>query len=182
MGYIESGSETLDQNYTEGDGANSLGQATRLYLSQGFLPTVTGKLTKLEAELKVGLGSPSGDIGCFLYDNNGGEPGNPLATFSVVDASTVTASFVYYAFTSAFASAPVITAGVTYHLVLKKTPQDESNYLHVQQKDPGPYAGGYVNYGPDGSGWTATATVDYNFKQYYTPFNLTAGVSGYFNV
>lgn len=163
--------ERLDQSYELANTVFSLGHPSTpsTYDSQGITPVVSGRLTKISTQLKIGAGTLSGNISCYLYTNNAGEPGTLLATFSTIDSATLGAGFAWYDFTLAFANAPRIIAGTVYQLVWHFPGGDDANYAHVNhQYDLAGYAGGYMNVALNGTSWTPLTARDINFKQYYS--------------
>jgi len=173
MGYIQVGTETLDQNVDAGTGNDYFGYSGRNYMSMSFTTSVSGMCTKLSADLKIGAGSPTGNISCYLYSDNAGEPGTLLSTLSTLDSATLTGSYVFYDFTKSFATAYEMLASTKYHLVLHKT-VDNSNYPHWNS-GTNTYASGNTCYGSDAVSWTSQATSDNDFKQYYTGFRIAGG-------
>ena len=160
---------TLDQSATVGGGNNYFGRSDRLYAHQGFTPSVSGKCTQIDVDLKIGAGSPTGTIFCYLYTDNGADkPGTLIATINSMAASSLTASYVFYSFSIDANIAPQITKNTKYHIVLLRTPADDANYVHWDADTAGGYAAGQSGHSGDGLSWTNDAGIDNDFKQYYT--------------
>jgi len=163
--------ERLDQSYELANTVFSLGHPSTpsTYDSQGITPVVSGRLTKISTQLKIGAGTPSGLIYCYLYTNNAGAPGTLIATYSTIDSAILGAGFVWYDFILAYGSAPEVISGTAYQLVWHFPDGTNDNYAHVNhQYNLTGYAGGYMNVALNGTSWTPLTARDINFKQYYS--------------
>lgn len=111
--HSDAAGETEDQTITSTTGAadQSFSQAVRL--AQTFTAGATGRLTKVEVNLKNSA-SATGVIRIAIYDDDGGEPGTLLSE-STIAASDLTSSYAYV--TVRFPDAPSQTSAAVYWIV-----------------------------------------------------------------
>jgi len=139
-------------------------------LGMGFLaPRAIGTVSKVTLSLKK-TGSPTGNIFVEIQTNASGAPSNTIVTNGTsanVDVSTLTTSFSFtYDFT--FATPPTLTAGTTYHIVLKGDYLVSTiNYASWENDQNGTYADGN-GYRFNGSTWFGPIT-DFDFKVWGDP-------------
>lgn len=159
---------TQDQTITSTTGAADKSFSTVTRLAQKFTAGTTGRLTKLDINLKNDA-SATGVILVCLYSDNSGSPGTLLATTSLA-ASSLTSSYVYNTFR--FASAPAVTATTVYWIV-----------AYVQETGTGSYKWSSTTTATtaktstdSGVTWSSTSYA-LNFKQYYA---TTDGCKGIF--
>lgn len=159
--------ETKDQEITSTTGAGDQDFSQVAWLAEKFTAGTTGRLSKLEVNIK----NPDGTTGTpiiELWSNNSGEPGAMLARSSI-SASELTSSYQYLTFR--FVSAPAVTATTTYWIV-----------AHIQPAGLGSY-----NWSSNTSTTTALTSADsgttwvssafsLNFKQYYATAAQVKGI------
>ena len=161
----------LDQFYIDGNTDEYYGYPSpdKIGVGQGFIPTLTGKLTKISLELKKN-GSPTNTSTLYLYSDNGsGVPNTSLATLGTLDESTIGASYGWIDILIPLVSAPTINSGTRYHIVVKSSGSNASNYIRVHANGTGAYTGGQDNNVDSVGNWTlpgGVTTWDINFKQY----------------
>lgn len=131
------------------------------------------------------LGSPTGNITAYIYDDTGtfGSTGTPtgaaLATSDTVDISTLTTSYQLVDFTFSGANQITITNAANYFLVIEYNAGDGSNALHVGADSSGVHPGNLAQY--NGS-WAAVGTWDVPFYIYSVEAPLTANTTYYWRV
>jgi len=141
--------------------------ANRVDLAQQFIPDIGGPLTKLSVYLKK-IGNPS-DISVYIVTDNGSD--NPTTTTvggsGVVARTAVTGSYGWV--DVGFSSAPSLTAGAPYWLVLNTSGTASSYYTLGQSVDAacvdGSGAAYTSNANANNATWTLTNT-DINFKTF----------------
>jgi hypothetical protein len=132
-------------------------------------------LTEARFTLKVGAGTPTGDMVAKLYDSDDAAPAAPtgavLATSEVVDSNRLTASYQEVIFR--FNDAVSMVANQEYCVVIEHADGAAGDYIHVQ---------GDATSGDDGNrahntaGWTGAATSSLTFSVKSCP--AIHGVSG----
>ena len=161
-------SSVLDQDELLTSGGLPLGAVGNEYGDQSFQQTGAGECPRVDVELKISAGSPTGDVNVYIYSDSGGDPDTLLATSdTTLDASTVTGSFASYTFL--FSSAAILTTSTTYHLVIAYPDGDASNHLHFAATTGNPYANGVYQRSADNSTWTyydGNNTYDIGFRTY----------------
>ena len=126
-----------------------------LWITQPFVATTTGVLTKIEAEIKKAAGA-TGIILVRIYSNNAGFPGTLIGSTSV-PASSVGTSYAYLG--ARLMDAPTITSGTTYHMAYKVQDGGTGTYYLNQTAASGAYSS------PDLFNYTAL-NVTYRYKTY----------------
>ena len=107
--------ETQDQAETSTTGAGDQEITTTGWVADSFTAGATGRLSKVEVNLKNGATSPTQHLIVEIYDDDSGEPGTKLATSSIL-SSDIGSSYAYE--TARFVEAPTITNTETYWVVL----------------------------------------------------------------
>jgi len=169
--------ETVDQQQTTVTGAADQSIGTSTWNAKKFTAGATGRLTKVELNLKYGT-NPSQHLEVAIYSDSGGSPSTLLASSSIL-SSEITASYVYE--TARFVEAPVVSSGTSYWIV-----------AYMQEGGTGDYkwssttAATTAKTSSNQGGSWATTTFDLNCKTYvstnkpllggirYTPSNATA--------
>lgn len=158
--------QTQDQAITSTTGASDNSFSETIRLAQVFTAGTTGRLTRIDLNLK----NPNGTTGTVLvelWSNVSGAPGTLLAKSSI-SASDITSSYQYL--TARFVNARTVTATTDYWIV-----------AYIQSAGTGTY-----NWSGTTSATTALSSIDggvswasttyaLNFKQYYS---TTGGVIG----
>lgn len=128
-------------------------------------------ITKAVVNLKVGLGSPTGNVTASIYSHTGtygstGTPNTLVGTASVaLEASNFDATYRPAVFN--FSTPVPVSASTNYFLVIEHPTADASNYLHVEGlASSGTHSG---NRAHNTAGWTAVAADDLNFSIYTSP-------------
>ncbi len=146
--------------------------AARTQISQGFKPKTSSTVTKVKLWLKK-TGTPAGTDTVTLViqtDSSGVPSGTPVTngTATAVDISdTLTTSYAWVTFT--FATAPTLTAGTQYHLVLQGafTVSGTNYVLWGADNYDVIYADGSMSV-YDATTWTTEANYDACFEVYIT--------------
>jgi len=123
---------------------------------------------KVTVNLKIGLGSPTGDITASIYSHSGtyGTSSVPNAiqggVSEAIEAGNLTSDYREYTF---WWETPVPVAASTYYcLVIEHGDGDASNYVHVEGlASSGTHSG---NRAHNTAGWTAVAADDLAFQVY----------------
>lgn len=105
--------ETIDQSETTVTGASDASITTTTWKADVFTAGATGRLTKVELNVKEGT-NPTQYLMVGIYSDNSGEPGTLLATSSIL-SSEITSSYQYL--TARFVEAPQVTATEDYWVV-----------------------------------------------------------------
>lgn len=105
--------QALDQQITSVAGASDASASTSTWLGQVFTPSTSGRLTRVDINIKTGT-TPTQHLIVAIYSNSGGSPGSLLATSSIL-SSTITSSYAYL--TARFVEAPSVTSGTSYWVV-----------------------------------------------------------------
>jgi hypothetical protein len=173
----ESDASVVDQSYDSGSANRAFGSdpAANDFISQGFKPGVTDDIARVQVKLKIGAGTPTGNINCHIYSDSSGEPGTRLYTSTTtLLAASLTSAYTFFEFL--FAPDSELTSGTQYHLVLAFDTADASNYVAWKEDTSGSYASGTVHTSGDSSTWTEVAASDVAFKT----FMGSAAISSYF--
>lgn len=159
--------ETQDQAITSTTGAADKDFSETARLAQKWTCGTSGRLSKLEVNIKNSA-TATGTIIVEHWTDDGGEPG-ALVARSSIDASSLSTSYGYL--TARFPDAPTITAATAYWVV-----------LYVQSYGAGSYrwsstttATTAMTSSDSGSTWASTSYA-LNFKQHYA---TTGGVKGF---
>ncbi len=164
--------ESVDQSQIVSNGINSFGYPGAAYNAQGFKTTLSGVCNKFTWQLRKIVGSPAGTVYAYIYDDNGGSPGNILAVSdTTIDVSLIPSTPTNYDFV--FSNPAQITAGVQYHIVLKYLTGAWDNYLHTSTQSGNVYTNGTYKHSSDGVNWGDQGT-DVYFKVYITSNNYYA--------
>jgi hypothetical protein len=158
---------TQDQTITSTTGAADKSFDTVTRLAQKFTAGTSGRLTKVELNLKNSA-SATGIIMVCIYADSAGSPGALLATSSIA-ASSLTSSYAYI--TARFAEAPVVTATTVYWIVAYVQATGAGSY-----KWSGTTSATTAKTSTDsGSTWSSTSYA-LNFKQHYATSGGTKGL------
>jgi hypothetical protein len=159
--------------------------ATSEYIAQGFQnDDVAMTVRQVGVRLKINSGSPTGNIECAIYDDDGGDPdvetvdaAADFSDFSTIDSSTLTSEFKWYYFT--LATAANLSKLTTYHLVIRHTGAGGTgtNTVDIEEvTTPSGYANGVLNFDDAGETgtWTSVPDADLNFRIYSAGADITA--------
>lgn len=160
--------ETQDQAQTSTTGASTVDFNYVNRVAQKFTAAATGRLTKVDLNIRNTL-SGTGAIICEIWSDSSGNPGTKLATSSIA-ASSPNGTLAYKTFY--YYEAPVVTNAVSYWLVIYAQAEATGSYTLSTTTNTS-LAKTSVNIG---SSWT-TQSYSINFKQYYA---TNAGVKGLF--
>lgn len=105
--------EAQDQAQTSVTGAADQTLTTTIWKADKFTAGVTGRLTKVQLNIKTGT-SPTQHLLVKIYSDSSGAPGTLLATSSILQ-STITSSATYL--TARFTEAPEVTNTSVYWVV-----------------------------------------------------------------
>lgn len=158
---------TQDQSQTTTTGATDQAFSETLWLAMPFTAATSGRLTKLDINLK-NSGSTTGTPVISVYTDASGKPGTLLATSSVA-ASSLGASYAYLTFR--FCSAPSVTATSKYWIVASIQSVGNGSYYWSSTTA----ATTALSSSNSGQTWTST-TYALNFKQYYATSTAPKGM------
>jgi hypothetical protein len=163
--YTVPAGETQDQAQTSATGAadKSLGLTT--WLAFKFTAGATGRLTKLDLELKNT--SATGPIIVELRADSSGSPGSVLGQSSI-PASSPTGAYAYLS--ARFIEAPQVTSGTVYWGVAYIQDDGSGSYLWNSTTS----ATTAKTSSDSGSSWSST-TYDLHFKTYVSTDSPTLG-------
>jgi len=160
--------ETQDQAQTSTTGASTVNFNYTARVAQKFTAAATGRLSKVEVNIKNTL-SGTGAVMCEIWSDTGGSPGTKLATSSI-SASSPNGTFAYKTFY--YNEAPAVTSASSYWLVIYAQADATGNYT-LSTTTNTTLAKTSVDIGTT---WTAQS-YSINFRQYYA---TNAGVKGLF--
>lgn len=147
--------------------------ATTLGRGQSFTVPSHGLnkyLVRCEFDLKIGLGTPTGNMTAEIYAHSGSygttsvPTGGALATSKGVPCSKLTGS--YQTFNFEFQTPELLTAGSNYVIVIRHADGDASNYVQVDGAASGAHSG---NLSTDTGSWAATGAADLKITVYASP-------------
>ncbi|MDQ7027564.1 MAG: choice-of-anchor R domain-containing protein, partial [Anaerolineae bacterium] len=130
--------------------------------AQSFQMSAAGAISQFTFTLTANTGSPTGDLGWEIRDNNAGKPGSTVLESGSIANASVTASAQN---TVNITNGAYLAASTTYWLVLYSTVANEAtnNKWNWQAKLSGTYANGNRAYSSNGgTSWTTDA-VDHTF-------------------
>jgi hypothetical protein len=169
--------EAVDQQQTSVTGTANQTVDTTLWYGKKFTAGTTGRLSKVELNLKTGT-SPTQHLIVKIYTDSSGSPGSLVATSSIL-SSTVTASYAYTV--ARFIEAPAVTSGTSYWVIAYMQTGGSGSYNWSSTTN----ATTAKTSNNQGASWSTT-TYDLNIKTYvstdskflggirYTPSNATA--------
>jgi hypothetical protein len=112
------------------------------------------KLVEARLWLKIGAGTPTGNMYCELFLSDGASPAEPtgavLATSEVFDTNRLTSSYVETIFR--FNDNVTLTADEDYFIVIQHPDGDASNYVHADGDTTSADDGNYAYY--QAAAWT----------------------------
>lgn len=159
--------ETQDQAQTSTTGASTVNFNYTNRVAQKFTAGATGRLTKVDLNIKNDL-SGTGAVMCEIWSDSGGNPGTKLATSSIA-ASVPTATLAYKTFY--YNEAPSVTSSASYWLVIYAQANATGNYT-LSATTNTTLAKTSVNIG---SSWSAQS-YSINFRQYYATSQPVKGL------
>lgn len=169
--------ETVDQQQTSTTGASDQSVTTAIWYGKKFTAGATGRLTKVELNLKTGT-NPSQHLMVAIYSDSGGSPGTLLASSSIL-SSEISGTYAYEV--ARFIEAPSVTSATSYWIVAYMQTGGSGNYYWSSTTNA-TTAKTSVNSG----GTWSTTSYDLNAKTYvstdkpllggirYTPSNASA--------
>lgn len=126
-------------------------------------------LREMRFQLKIGAGTPTGDLTAELYDSDDAATAAPtgavLATSEPVLASLITSTYQEIIFR--FNDNVTLTASQEYFCVIRHANGDASNYFHVRGQSAGGSDDG--NRAEDSGGWTGSGTDNLWFSVKSSP-------------
>jgi hypothetical protein len=111
--YSSAAGQALDTQLTSTTGASSATFGTISWLAQKFVPGTTGRLVRVDLNLK-NSNSATGTVLVKIYSDSGGSPGSELASSSIA-TTDITSTYQYL--TARFIKTPQVTNGSTYWIV-----------------------------------------------------------------
>jgi hypothetical protein len=163
--------ETADVSLTSVTGAADQSATTSTWLGQKFIPTSTGRLTKVDINIKTGT-TPTQHLIVAIYSDSGGSPGSLLATSSIL-SSNISSSYGYLS--ARFAEAPSVVNGTSYWIVVYMQAGGSGNYSWSSSTS----ATTAKTSNSSGGTWSA-ATFALNYKTYISTGTKQLG-SGRYN-
>lgn len=169
--------ETVDQQQTSVTGAADASIGTDMWYGKKFTAGASGRLTKVELNLKTGT-NPAQHLMVCIYSDSGGSPGVLMASSAIL-SSEITGSYVYEV--ARFVEAPVVASGTSYWVVAYMQTGGSGNYFWSSTTN----ATTAKTSNNQGGTWSTT-TYDLNCKTYvstnapflggikFTPSNATA--------
>lgn len=120
------------------------------------------KLVSCTFSLKIGGGTPTGNMVAELYDSDdlgtAAPVGGVLATSGPVDSNRLTATYADVLFN--FNDNVTLTASQAYFIVIRHADGDAVNFVHAEGNAAGAHAG---NLATDTAGWAGVAAADLDF-------------------
>lgn len=165
--YSDAAGVTLDDSQVSITGAGDADFSQTAWLAQSFTPATTGRLTKLDVNLKndnSGTGTPLIEV----WTDASGEPGTMVARTSI-DASLLTDTYQYL--TARFFEPPLVVSSTTYWIVLRVQATGSNNYSWSSTTN----ATTALSSTNSGGTWTAEP-FDLNFRQYYATDGAVKGL------
>ena len=166
----------IDQSFTTGDDdANSLRAAdsSQDYLGQQFTPTKSGLVTQINLKL-LKEGSPTGNIWTEIWSDTGADlPSAIIGGQSAnVDVSTLGAT-PGALITFTWSTGANIIASTKYWMVLRgdytRSDINRARWRVDNNASGNGYTGGIAALANSSATWSALATQDLLFEQYYDP-------------
>lgn len=164
--HSEPAGQTQDQTITSTTGASDQNFSQTTWLAQKFTANSTGRLSRLDINIKNTL-SATGTIIVELWSDVSNEPGSILGRSSI-SSSEVTGSYQYLP--AYFLSAPSLSSSTVYWIVVYIQPQASSSYSWSSTTS----ATSALTSTNSGMSWSTTSFA-LNFRQYYSP---VGGVKG----
>jgi hypothetical protein len=116
--------ETADVTLTSTTGASNQTATSTTWLAQVFTPSSSGRLTKIDVNIKSGT-SPTQHLIIAIYSSSGGSPSTLLATSSIL-SSNITSTYSYLS--ARFVEAPSVVSGTSYWIVIYMQAGGSGNY------------------------------------------------------
>jgi hypothetical protein len=164
-----------DQSWTTQNNDSLLGNVTtKKDLAQSFTPSVSKVLNKVSVFIKK-VGNPT-DLAVKIVSDNSGSPSKTVLATGAISASTVTGTYGFI--DASFTTAPSLTAGTKYWILLDST-VNATNYYYWGIDTADGYSSGTGKYSTN---WNVTNPVwtalngDLNFKAYTG--GVTTSISG----
>jgi hypothetical protein len=117
--------ETIDTSQTSTIGASDTTLTTTSWAGAVFVAGASGRLTKVELNLKLGT-IPTQHLIVEIYSNSAGSLGTLLAKSSIL-TNSITSSYAYVA--ARFTEAPTIVSGTSYWIVAYMQAGGSGSYL-----------------------------------------------------
>ncbi len=159
------GAAVADQSCTTNNVDFPFNQSDRRDVAQKFTPAVSGPLTQVRVYLKK-TGSPS-DITVRIMTNNSNQPSTTqVGGNGTISGSTVTGSYGWI--NASFSSAPSLTAGTAYWVMLDTSSSSSNYYTWAKTSSDATCSGTgvYSTNGTAGSPVWTQASADFNFQTY----------------
>lgn len=149
--------ETVDQQQTSVTGASDQTITETTWVGKKFTAGATGRLTKVEVNIKQGT-TPTQHLMVAIYSDSSGDPGSLLGTSSILLGDTTT-SYDYEV--ARFIEAPSIVSGTAYWIVCYQQQGGSGNWMWSTTTN----ASTAKTSTNSGGTWSA-ASVDLNAKTY----------------
>lgn len=149
--------ETVDQQQTSVTGASDQTITETTWVGKKFTAGATGRLTKVEVNIKQGT-TPTQHLMVAIYSDSSGSPGSLLGTSSILLGDTTT-SYDYEV--ARFIEAPSIVSGTAYWIVCYQQQGGSGNWMWSTTTN----ASTAKTSTNSGGTWSA-ASVDLNAKTY----------------
>lgn len=132
-------------------------------------------LVEMRFDLKIGAGTPTGDIYAELYDSDDASPAAPtgavLATSEVLNANRLTSSYQEVIFR--FTDEVTLTANQEYFAIIRHPDGAAGHYISIDGAAAGAHAG---NRAEDTGTWAGSAATDLGFTVKSCP--VIHGIAG----
>jgi hypothetical protein len=112
--YTVPAGETADVTLTSTTGSSNQSATTTTWLAQIFTPSISGRLTKIDINVKTGT-TPTQHLLVAIYSSSGGAPSTLLATSSILSSNI---SNTYSYLSARFVEAPTVAASTSYWIVV----------------------------------------------------------------
>ncbi len=162
--------ETVDQQQTSVTGASDQTVTTTTWVGKKFTAGATGRLTKVDVNIKQGT-TPTQHIIVTIYSDSGGSPSTLLGTSSILLGDTTT-SYAYE--TARFMEAPSVVSGTAYWIVCYQQEGGSGNWMWSTTTN----AATAKTSTNSGGTWSA-ASVDLNAKTYVSTGSKFLGGARY---
>lgn len=165
--YSDSAGVTLDQSQVSITGAGSAAFSQTTWLAQKFTAGTTGRLTKLDINLRNTAGGTGTPL-IELYTDNAGSPGTLICRSSIA-SSSLSSSYDYK--TVRFFEPPLLTATTVYWIIARIQPTASNSYSWSSTTN----ATTAKTSTDSGNTWNATS-YSLNFRQYYATDGAVKGI------
>jgi hypothetical protein len=165
--------ETQDISQTSVTGASTQSFGLVNYAATGFSPGVSGRLTKIDLNLKTTSPAGTGPVIVEIRNASGGDPGSTILATSSISSASVTGTAAYLS--ARFIEAPQLTAFASYWIIVYVQDNGTNTYLWTSTTNlPG------ARLSTDsGLTWTGQ-TFQLNFKSYISTDSPVLGLTRFY--